>query len=553
MFKKNGFIASLISLLCMSCSINNDDDIKLIALGTLSETKETSTEIMNAKTPIVSGNTMLISPDGSAVTFTCNAEGVEDGTLSYQWYTRGDETSTNGSAIEGATSAVYTTSELTKGIHYYYCTVTNTITDNGDGGKKTAAGTLGFTVAYTGLPVLYLDTEIETELITKESYTHGIMKIISEEYGDFEYTFSKEKEGIKGRGNSSWAFPKKGYNIKFDKKQTLFNLPKSKKWCIVANYRDKTLIRNNLSSVLGTKVFNSEWNASFIYVDLVMNGEYMGNYIFCEKITLDENRVDIQDISDYGKSKYSDINQDGTVDLNDGGFILEVDVRKDADFYFTSTQGVVFTLKDPDEVSMEIQDHIQNIVQQTEDILYGENFKDENLGWKKYLDIDSFIDWFLVNEFSKYHDSSFQTSVYLFYDPNDGKIHMGPNWDFDLGFGNSGDYYTDYKYDGWLIKNAKWISRLFEDELFVQNVKQRWNEKKFELFYYMNTSVWNLYNDIQISANYNFLRWNILGTNIDNYSPPGYENRTSYQSEVDYLIDWCNKRYQWLDTAINDL
>lgn len=241
------------------------------------------------------------------------------------------------------------------------------------------------------------------------------------------------------------------------------------------------------------------------------------------------------------------------IDLNDGGFILEVDVRKDAAFYFTSTQGVVFTLKDPDEVSTEIQEHVKEIVQQVEDTLYGESFNDENEGWQKYIDADSFIDWYLVNEFSKYHDSSFQTSVYLFYDPKDGKIHMGPNWDFDLGFGNSGDQYTDYKYDGWLIKNAKWISRLFEDELFVQNVKSRWNEKKFELFYYMNTSIWNLYNDIQISANYNFLRWNILGTNIDNYSPPGYENRTTYYSEVDYLADWCNKRYQWLDTAINDL
>lgn len=546
---KNLFFLILM-LLLFSCSINNDDDIKLIALGTLSETKETSTEIMNAKTPIVSGNTMLISPDGSAVTFTCNAE-VEEGTISYQWYTRVDETSTNGSAIEGATSAVYTTSELTKGIHYYYCTVTNTITDNGDGGKKTAAGTLGFTVAYTGLPVLYLDTEIETELITKESYTHGIMKIISEEYGDFEYTFSKEKEGIKGRGNSSWAFPKKGYNIKFDKKQTLFNLPKSKKWCIVANYRDKTLIRNNLSSVLGTKVFNSEWNASFIYVDLVMNGEYMGNYIFCEKITLDENRVDIQDISDYGKSKYSDINEDGFVDLNDGGFILEIDFRKDAEFYFTSTQGVVFTLKDPDEVSMEISEHIQNIVQQTEDILYGENFKDENLGWQKYIDADSFIDWYLLNEFSKNFDSIFRTSVYLFYNPLDQKLHMGPIWDFDVAFGNflkSECFITQNFY----VKNSKWISRLFEDEAFIAKVQSRWNEKKFELFYYMTTNINSLSNKIRISADYNFIRWKILGKYID-CDAPGYETRTSIQSELDYLKTWLYDRYLWMDTTINSI
>lgn len=548
--KVKNLIFLILMLLLFSCSINNDDDIKLIALGTLSETKETSTEIMNAKTPIVSGNTMLISPDGSAVTFTCNAE-VEEGTISYQWYTRVDETSTNGSAIEGATSAVYTTSELTKGIHYYYCTVTNTITDNGDGGKKTAAGTLGFTVAYTGLPVLYLDTEIETELITKETYVLGTMKIISEEYGDFEYTFSKEKEGIKGRGNSSWTFPKKGYNIKFDKKQTLFNLPKSKKWCIVANYRDKTLIRNNLSSVLGTQVFDKEWNASFINIDLVMNGEYMGNYIFCEKISLEENRVNVQDISDYGKSKYSDINGDGIIDLNDGGFILEVDFRKDAEFYFTSTQGVVFTLKDPDEVLTEIQEHIHNIVQQTENTLYGENFKDENEGWQKYIDADSFIDWYLVNEFSKNFDSIFRTSVYLFFNPLDQKLHMGPNWDFDVAFGNF--LKTEcFNTQDFYVKNSKWISRLFEDEAFIAKVQSRWNEKKFELFYYMTTNINSLSNKIRISADYNFIRWKILGKYID-CDAPGYETRTSIQSELDYLKTWLYDRYLWMDTTINSI
>ncbi|WP_192807785.1 CotH kinase family protein, partial [Treponema sp. JC4] len=208
-----------------------------------------------------------------------------------------------------------------------------------------------------------------------------------------------------------------------------------------------------------------------------MNGKYIGNYIFCEKITQDEGRIEIQDISDFGKSKYTDINGDDVIDLKDGGFILEIDVRKDAEFYFTSKEGVVFTLKDPDNVSEDILDYIKKTIQKAEDILFDENFKNENEGWKKYFDINSFIDWYLVNEFSKYHDSSFQTSVYLYFNPKDEKIHMGPNWDFDLGFGNSGEKYTDYKSDGWLIKNAKWISRFFEDESFVSKVKSRWNEK----------------------------------------------------------------------------
>ena len=90
-----------------------------------------------------------------------------------------------------------------KGIYHYYCVVTESIFDNGDGGTKTAAKTIPFSVAYTGLPTLYLDTTVATEAITRESYAQGEMKLISQEYGDFSYSFTKKKEGVKGRGNSS--------------------------------------------------------------------------------------------------------------------------------------------------------------------------------------------------------------------------------------------------------------------------------------------------------------------------------------------------------------
>ena len=567
---KSMIITVIVTSLLFSCSMNSNDN-SLPAPEKASETSKPepvapaapAADPVNAAKPAVSANRMLISPDGSAVTFTCKAEST-DGTLSYQWYSSPDGSEENKSAIDKATSATYTTEAFTqKEIRYYFCTVTNTISDNGDKGNKTASQTTAFYAAYTGLPVLYLDTEVETNQITRDNYVKGSLKIISEEYGNFSYEFKKEKEGIKGRGNSSWGMPKKGYNIKFDKKQVLFNLPESKKWCIVANYSDKSLLRNKFSSVIGTKIFNSEWNPTFINVDVVMNGEYQGNYTFCEKNTIGSGRIDIQDISDLGKSKFSDINGDGQKDLNDGGFVLEIDARHDADFWFDTTKGVPFTLKDPDEVSLEIQEHIKGIVQSAEDVLYSNIFSDSENGWRKYIDETSVIDWYLANEFAKNVDAPFYLSLYMTYSPSDTKLHLGPNWDFDIGFGNA-DYTNDGNTtsceipDGWYIKIARigtyenWIIRMFQDSTFVEKVKERWNNKKLELFYHLYTDINNLSENMKISAEYNFIKWQILGSYVWP-NAAGYENRTNYKSEVDYLLDWCNKRFQWLDTAINNL
>ena len=226
---------------------------------------------------------------------------------------------------------------------------------------------------------------------------------------------NEKKEGIKGRGNSSWNEPKKGYNLKFDKKQSFFGLPDSKKWCLVANYSDKTLLRNKYASILGTQIFNSTWNPSFTSVDWIVNGEYLGNYLFCEKISIGNGRVNYQDISDYTEdniatNKYTDQNGDGVIDLYDGGFVLEVDFRKDADFWWKTSQGVVMVLKEPDEIEENAQDIIKSIVQKAEDVLYSSFFTGED-GWRKYIDEDAVIDWYIVNEFGKDHDAQFHTSV----------------------------------------------------------------------------------------------------------------------------------------------
>lgn len=160
----------------------------------------------------------------------------------------------------------------------------------------------------------------------------------------------------------------------------------------------------------------------------------------------------------------------------------------------------------------------------------------------------------MANEFAKNNDAIFFSSVYLYYDPTDEKLHIGPNWDFDLAFGNI-NYNECDETSGFWIKGAVWISRMFQDPAFVEKVKSRWNEKKVDL---KNTiipstgTIQKLSNQISISADYNFKRWEILGEYVWP-NADGYAERTTYQSEVDYMINWCNERFSWQDAAINGL
>ena len=502
-------------------------------LGESSRTADSATITVTATEPEITPPLpmrILTDSRGIALGFTA------DNAVQHQWYECADADGNNGMPIEGATNPFFFTGPYSQpGIHYYYCSVR---TQSGMSASPV------MTVAYTGLPTLYLDLDRPLASVTKDDYTLGKMRIVQPDGTEFEYEFTKSgTEGIKGRGNSSWSnFDKKGYNIKLDKKQGLFGLPKAKKWCIVANHSDKTLLRNKFASVLGNDVLGEaggEWNPRFVSVDVVVNGEYRGNYLFGERITLTEGRVDVPDITE-------------TADLADGGFILEVDSRLDAEFTFkTDLKTVPFTLKDPDEVGADVQAHIMRIVNTAEAALYGDNFADTADGWRKYLDEASFIDWFIVNEFAKNVDAASFASIYMYYDPADGKLHRGPNWDFDIGFGNV-NYNGCDDPTGWHIKNGSWIARLFEDETFVANLKKRWNEVKPAISMKSSTELRALAAANSVSAELNFARWQILGKYVWP-NPAGYERRTTYQSEVDWMADWLERRYDWLDSAIEGL
>ena len=494
-----------------------------------------------------------IAEKDSSVTITFKVQKGEE-TVSYQWFKSADGSTENAEAIEGANEGSFSTEVFTeKGIRYYFCVAT--------AGEESVTSDVA-AVAYTGLPVLYLNTDVSMEEITHDAYVFGTMKLAyGNDSADFTYTFSKEKkgekkEGIKGRGNTTWLMDKKGYAIKFDKKQSLFGLPAAKKWCIIANYADKTLLRNVYASLLAKNIFNAEWNPSFSPVEVVWNGVYQGNYILCERNTVSAGRVEVQDISDYSEEnirdgEFVDQNGDELVDLFDGGFILEIDGWRDSPFWFESEIAKApVALKDPDEVSEYIQEHVRTIVQTAENFLYDENFKDAVDGWRKFFDEESVIDWFFVNEIARNHDAKDSSSIYKFYSPADGKLHYGPIWDFDVGFGNDGDGEVA-AVTGWYVKNGFWTIRMFEDSLFVHNVIERWNEQKEALNASVQDMFLSLASSDSVSAECNFMKWDILGKKVHTNSA-GYEERLTYKSEVDYMKTWVEERIAWIDNALKN-
>jgi hypothetical protein len=484
---------------------------------------------------------------GDSMDLICLTGEDDDKTLSYQWYKSLDKTSTNGILINGATNNSYSTEYFKNlGINYYYCIVTNTINDSNGTTKNASTTSPIFSIAYTGLPTLYINTN--NSKITKKEYVEDCsFKLIDKEFGEVEY----ENLKIKGRGNSTWGMPKSSYTLKLKKKKSLLGMPKDKKWVLVANYIDTSLLRNYYVSHISNKYFdNMEWNPTFNSVDLVLDSKYLGTYILGEKIKISDGRVNIQDMSDIK----DDINNDGLVDINDGGFIVEINERMDEDYNFRTTKKVAFSLSDPDDkedVSEDMFNYVKNIVQKAEDALFSDSFMDEDEGYSKYIDVDSVIDWYIVNEFTKNIDAAFYSSVYMYYNPIDQKIYMGPNWDYDLSSGNT-NYSNCDDYKSYHIKNTKWFARMFEDPTFVAKVQSRWKEIQKDLKTSVDQEIQNEANDIEVSATCNFLKWPVLGSYIF-HNDPGYAKRKTYQSEVDYFVTWLDNRYDWMNDNLQKI
>lgn len=381
-----------------------------------------------------------------------------------------------------------------------------------------------YVTTFTGLPVMWIETENRVAITSKDNYVNATYRL--------EVDNGKVTEGtmkIKGRGNSSWNAPKKPYALKLDDKTSLLGEAKDKSWVLLANYFDMTMLRNRLAFYMGY-ISNLDYTAKAHFVEVMLNGKYNGTYQLCEKLKIGKNRVNV----------------------GDDGFLMEIDNRaiSEGEPYFSVPHlPYVVNVKDPDVV---IDDdnytYAKNFLATADAALFSDNFTDPENGWQKYMDLKSFVDFYIINEIAKNGDvCSFYTSCYMNL-KRGGKLKMGPIWDNDNSFGKHEDP-NMWPVEGWYMRNTQWYTRLFQDPVFIAELKKRYG------FFYAKKN--ELMADINSNAEYlryaiyeNNARWGILYNLSVSFN---YNVWGCYQNEVQYLKDWLNRRMDWLNTEINKL
>lgn len=381
---------------------------------------------------------------------------------------------------------------------------------------------------FTGIPVMRIDTPNNVGIYSKDEWTEQ-STLWLDGMGIFE-DIDGVKLSIRGRGNSTWGYEKKPYNIKFDKKQEVMGMPKHKRWCLLANYMDRTLLRNRVAYYLAEQT-SLAWTPRCEFVELILNGEHLGSYLVAEHIKVDENRVNITEMEP----------TDNSGDAVTGGYMLELDFHFDNEWQWYGASGTPFAVKYPEEEDLTTQqlEWIKSYITEVESVLYGANFADPQNGYAKYIDMQSFVDYWLIYEICVNHELANPGSVYLTKERN-GKLKAGPVWDFDWGtFSYNASPQAQWNL---FMTGAWWYSRLFKDEKFMTLASERWAVLKPKFM-----TVFNFIDEqsdyIQRSWYKNFGIWSI-STNIN-----GDETLT-YPAAVNRMTEITRQRIDIIDRAL---
>ena len=383
--------------------------------------------------------------------------------------------------------------------------------------------------------------------------------------------------GIEFRGSSSQAlFDKKSYGLELwdsdgnDIDASIFGFPEEEDWILYGPYSDKSLIRNVLIYELSNDI--GRYAARTKLCDLYINDDAQGTYVFMEKLKRDKSRIDI---SKLGPEEIT--GEDIT-----GGYILKIDKttgngggtgtyslfnsfpsRYDVDGNETFSTQTHFQYEYPkaENIVEPQKQYIRSYISDFEDALASDDYADPMDGYAAYIEVESFVDYFILNEFA-HNPDAYRLSTYLYKDKNE-KLSMGPIWDFNIAFGNS-DFCDGgepdtwvYRYnescpnDAWLV--TFWWKKLLSDPVFSDRVKARYAELRTTTL--SLTSINNkIDNHTQFlndtgSSYRNFNQWQVIG----NYIWPNRNVSLSYDGEVDYLKDWIRERVNWMDANIENL
>lgn len=414
------------------------------------------------------------------------------------------------------------------------------------------------------IPTLYFDIDesygtIEEMNADKDNYCTGGLAISIPEGYQAEYThsiledFKCQVENIHGRGNSTWDCDKKSYTMKLTTKEDLFGMGECKKWVLLANYYDKSLMRDKLAYNLACDM-GIPYSAQSVFVDVVMNDRYVGSYLLSEKVEVKDNRVEIQDLDDFPEETDESI-------IN-GGYLLQLKPyervdRNDGEMYFKASRiekAVVFESPNFENGYNNTQfEYIKDYYHSFEEAVYSDDFcNSDGVRYTELIDIDSFVDFYIVNEVFKNNDALYAST--FFYKDKDSKLCIGPIWDLDLSAGTYMCNGTENP-EGFFINGQYIFHRLVKDPEFVQKVIDR--------YYEVHDHITKMYSDdndegissirkyaqmLDISQKMNFDKWG-----MGNRGWEAVLGQGSYEAEVEYLEEWLEKRVNWLDENIESL
>jgi hypothetical protein len=341
--------------------------------------------------------------------------------------------------------------------------------------------------------------------------------------------------------------------------KSLFGMPKEADWVLYAPYTDKTLMRNFLAYTISNEL--GRWAAHCRFVEVVINGDYKGIYVFMERIKRGSGRVNIAKMS----------NTDITDDAVTGGYIFSLD--KEPNGWFSSYAAPNSTTSNkrqfsyvypkPENIVQAQKDYIKNYVDSFENALAAQYFQHKTNGVRKFAELSSFIDYFIVNEVSRNVDG-YRLSAFFYKDRNskDRKIYAGPAWDYDLAFRNA-NYCEGSNTSGWAYQFNNvcpgdgaglipfWWEKLMLDTTFISDLRCRWKDLRQSMLSidHLNHIIDSIATLTNEARQRHFQRWPVLGQYV---WPNAQPIPTTYEGEITALKEWLNNRLRWIDFNIQN-
>jgi len=429
-------------------------------------------------------------------------------------------------------------------------------------GRPAERRTLHALVVDSAPPRLDIVTQGGVDITSREDYVRADLRLADAGSAPGDRAVLAESARLRVRGNTTaWVVDKLPYKIKLDQPVGVLGMPASKDWVLLANFYDRSLMRNDLAFEVGRRL-GVPWSSRTVDVEVWLNGAYRGLYQLAEGIEVQPGRVEIETADPDGPAP-------------DGGYLLEADQYPDTDPSFRTTGGMQVFVKEPGDAAPAFVESVRAHLQEVEDALYAPDFTDARTGYRSLVDLDSFAGWYLLNEIVKNGDSAFTGSVRLQRDLG-GRVAMGPPWDFDRSAGNRRAWDLDDP-TGWFLgrnfdqepwtrapypgtsptpmtgPEGHWINRMLTDERFVELVRERWREARTEL--------------LDLPAYVARHRAHLADAAARNFAPkPGgaamplepqfFEDPTdmiyrgTWAGEADALEAWIRARVAWLDLQL---